>query len=479
VNYDILEAFAQIVRDKNIDPEYVVETIEAALQTAAKRKFGNSDNISVEVDTEQGEIHIYQTKRVVEKVTDPVLEISLEEAREDDPETELGDEIEDIEIPFEDFGRNAIAAAKQIMIQRVREAEREMIFNEYKDKVGELVTGSVQQVDRNNVLVNLGKTEALLPAKEQIYRERYRQGDRIRAIIIDVQRTGKGPQITLSRARPEFLMKLFELEVPEISERVIEIKAIAREPGERSKVAVISNDNRIDPVGACVGVKGSRVQNIVRELNNERIDIVLWSSQPQIFVKKSLAPAKIVNIEMFPGEERMTVVVDDERLSLAIGKAGQNARLAAKLTGWKINILSESEYRAIKEAEEMEKIDLDKIEGLTPKMQLNLSSAGFDTAQEIVDAPIEKLLEVEGIGRKKAELLLEKAQKAIEIRKMEMESAEEPIVSEEETIMESEESEDDMKESADDAVIESNDKTPDDEEDPESKNQGNEISRDV
>lgn len=419
MNYDILEAFNQIVRDKNIGMEYVVSTIEAALLSAAKRKFGSSDNFSVEVDTEEGEIHVYQTKKVVEKVEDPLREISLVEALEDDPETELGDEI-DTEIPFEDFGRNAIAAAKQIMIQRVREAEREMIFDEYKDRVGELVTGTVQQVDKGSVLVNLGRTEALLPAKEHIYREKYRQGDRIRAIIVDVQRTSKGPQITLSRARPEFLMKLFELEVPEINEKIIEIKAIAREPGERSKIAVMSHDERIDPVGACVGVKGSRVQSIVRELNSERIDIVLWSSQPQVFVTKALAPAKIVNIETFPGEDRMTVVVDDEKLSLAIGKSGQNARLAAKLTGWKINILSESEYKAMKQAEEMEKVDLDMIKGLTPKMMLNLSNAGFDTAQEIVSAPIENLLAVEGIGQKKAAQLIERANEAIEKKKLEV-----------------------------------------------------------
>jgi len=419
VNYDILEAFNQVVRDKNIGVEYVVSTIEAALLTAAKRKFGSSDNITIEVQPEKGEIHVYQTKKVVESVGDPLTEISLTEALTVDPETEVGDEI-DTEIPFEDFGRNAIAAAKQIMIQRVSEAEREMIFNEYKDRVGELVTGSVQQVDKGNVLVNLGKAEALLPTKEQIYREKYRQGDRIRAIIADVQRTSKGPQIILSRARPDFIEKLFELEVPEIFEKVIEIKAIAREPGERSKIAVTSHDDRIDPVGACVGVKGSRVQNIVRELNNERIDIVLWSSQPQVFVTKALAPAKIVNIVTFPGEDRMTVVVDDEKLSLAIGKAGQNARLAAKLTGWKINILSETEYRAMKEAEEIEKVDLDLIEGVTPKMQLNLSNAGFDTAQDIVNAPPEKLLEVEGVGSRRAEMLITRATEAIERRKLEV-----------------------------------------------------------
>ncbi len=464
MNYDILEALNQIIRDKNIGVEYVIDTIEAAMLSAARRKFGVSDNISVEVEPEKGEIHVFQTKKVVEQVEDPLTEISLTEALEDDPETELGDEI-DIEIPFEDFGRNAIAAAKQIMIQRVREAEREMTFNEYKDRVGELVTGSVQQLDKGNALVNLGKTEALLPAKEQIYREKYRQGDRIRAVIIDVQRTSKGPQITLSRSRPEFLQKLFELEVPEISEKVIEIKAIARESGERSKVAVVSHDERIDPVGACVGVKGSRVQNIVRELNNERIDIVLWSGQPQVFVTKALAPAKIVNIETFPGEDRMTVVVDDEKLSLAIGKAGQNARLAAKLTGWKINILSETEYKAMKEAEEMEKVDVDQIDGVTTRMQLNLSDAGFDTAQDIVSAPIDSLLEVEGIGQKKAQALIEKAEEAIQKRKLEMgvDDLNSGFAYEEEETEETEETEEpeeneDLSEDDEDEIVETSDK---------------------
>jgi N utilization substance protein A len=416
MSFEVLETLNQIAREKNLELEYVIETLKSALLVAARRKFGTEDNLQVELDQRTGEITVTSIKKVVEKVEDSATEISVEEAKKYDENAEAGDEME-LEIPFEEFGRNAIIAAKQMLTQKVREAEREKIFEEYKDRIGELVTGTVQQIDKGNIIVNLGRGEGMIPQKEQIRREKYRQGERIRSIITDVQRTAKGPQITLSRGSPDFLLKLFELEVPEIAEKIIEVKAVAREPGERSKIAVTSHDDRVDPVGACVGVKGMRVQNIVRELSNERIDIVQWSPQPTIFVTKALAPSKIVHIDLFPEENRMTVVVDDEKLSLAIGKAGQNARLAARLTSWKINILSETEYKAIKKAEEEEKIDLEEISTVGAKIKSKLIEEGIETVQELLQKGEEGLLAIEGIGPKTVEKLLQGGRSLMEAAK--------------------------------------------------------------
>jgi N utilization substance protein A len=416
MSFEVLETLNQIAREKNLELDYVVETLKSALLVAARRKFGTEDNLQVELDQRTGEITVTSIKKVVDKVEDSATEISVEEAKKYDENAEAGDEME-LEIPFEEFGRNAIIAAKQMLTQKVREAEREKIFEEYKDRIGELVTGTVQQIDKGNIIVNLGRGEGIIPQKEQIRREKYRQGERIRSIITDVQRTAKGPQITLSRGSPDFLLKLFELEVPEISEKIIEVKAVAREPGERSKIAVTSLDDRVDPVGACVGVKGMRVQNIVRELSNERIDIVQWSPQPTIFVTKALAPSKIVHIDLFPEENRMTVVVDDEKLSLAIGKAGQNARLAARLTSWKINILSETEYKAIKKAEEEEKIDLEEITTVGAKIKSKLIEEGIETVQELLQKAEAELLAIEGIGPKTVEKLLQGGRSLMEAAK--------------------------------------------------------------
>ena len=415
MEYDILESLTLISQEKNLELDYVLETVESALVQAAKKKFGENETIKAEIDRNTGEIKITWTKKVVETVEDKVHEISVEDAEEYYEDVEVGQEL-DFPIEFEDFGRNAITAAKQILIQKVREAEREQIYEEYISKVGELITGSVQQIDKGNIIVNLGRAEGIIYGKEQIKKEKFRQGDRIKAFISDVQKSNRGPQINLTRSSPDFLRKLFESEVPEIAEKIIEIKAIAREPGERSKVAVYSNDDRIDAVGACVGVKGSRVQNIVRELNNERIDIVPWSSEPMIFVTKSLAPAKIVHVDISHEDQKMLVVVADEKLSLAIGKTGQNARLAAKLTGWKINIMSETEYNALRQTEEMEKVDIEDVAEITEKMRAKLLSVGIETAQDIVARGMERLTAIEGVGEKTAERLLEIAKNAIEAK---------------------------------------------------------------
>lgn len=422
MNYDILEALTQIATEKNLELDYVLETVESALVAAAKKKFGDNDTIRAEIDRSSGDIRIYCTKKVVDKVSDTANEMTVAVAEEFYEDVEIGQEL-DIPIDFYEFGRNAIASAKQILIQKIREAEREQIYEEYSKKIGKLATGAVQQVDKGNILVNLGRAEGIILAKEQIKKEKFRQGDRIKAYVYDVKRTNRGPQISLSRSSPDFLSKLFEVEVPEISEKIIEIKAIAREPGERSKVAVSSNDDRIDAVGACVGVKGVRVQNIVRELNNERIDIVPWSSESMIFVTKSLAPAKIVHVDIFSEDQKMLVIVADDKLSLAIGKAGQNARLAAKLTGWKINIMSETEYNALRQTEEMEKVDIEEITEISKKMYTKLLSVGIETAQDIIAKGIDKMIEIEGVGKKTAERLLEIAKNAIDKKLVEIEKA--------------------------------------------------------
>ncbi len=417
--FDILDAMTLIAREKNIDFDAVVETLEASLLAAAKKKYEYTDNISFKYEKKSNELFMIATKKVVDSVSDPTVEIKLDDAREIDSTAEIGDEI-DIYLDYEfEFGRNAIASAKQILIQKIRDVEHERIYGEFISKVGTLVSGIVQQIDKGNVIVNLGRGEGILPVREQIPREKFRQGDRVRAYILDVQQSPRGPVILLSRVNDEFLRALFALEVPEIYERVIEIKAIAREPGERAKVAVYSSDERIDPVGACVGIKGVRVQSIVRELNNERIDIVPWASNPELFVTRALAPAKVTNIDMFELEQKMTVAVEDEKLSLAIGRNGQNARLASKLTGWKVNIMSETEYSEAKRREAEMLVPVGQLEGVGEKIRNRLVEADISSVQRLAEASVETLTKIEGLGQKTAETLIERAKEYV--RKLEAE----------------------------------------------------------
>ena len=409
MSFDMIEAMTVIAREKNIEFDTVLETLQAGLLAAARKKYTFTENISFRFDRKTNELLMIATKRVVSEVEDSDVEVSLAEAKEIDPEAELDDELE-LYIDYEvEFGRNAIAAAKQILIQKVREAERDRIYDEYIDKVGTLVSGVVQQVDKGNVIVNLGRGEGIMPIKEQIPREKFRQGDRIRTYILDVQKATRGPQVILSRVNNEFLQRLFAIEVPEIYERVIEIKAIAREPGERAKVAVYSSDDRIDPVGACVGIKGVRVQSIVRELNNERIDIVPYSANEEVFVTRALAPAKVVNIDVDYLEQKMTVAVEDDKLSLAIGRNGQNARLASKLTGWKVNIMSETEYNEMKHREAEMLVPVGNLDGVGPKMEERLADADIGSVQRLANTTIEALVKIEGLGEKTAETLVDKA----------------------------------------------------------------------
>lgn len=407
MNYEVIEALAQIIREKNVEREVVWDTVKTGLVTAAKKRFGTGDdNVDVRVDEKLGTIEMSAVWDVVEEVEDPETQITLDAALNINPEAEVGGRVEQ-ELSFEEFGRNAIQAVKQVVVQRVREAERENVYELYKDRVNEIVIGSVQQVDRGNIIVKIERTEALLPWREQIRRERYRQGETIRAFILDVQNAIKGPQVILSRSCEAFLELLFRMEVPEIHEGIVEIKASAREPGDRSKIAVLSHDDRVDAVGACVGMKGTRVQAVVRELNNERIDIVPWSNDPSAFVTQALRPAEVAQVQILDIEKKdMRVVVEDDQLSLAIGKAGQNARLAVKLTGWNIDLIKRSdlEKQLISETFGADDSDgeeagsLADIDGISDKLRQKLEDAGYTTVESLQEATADDLQSISGIG---------------------------------------------------------------------------------
>ncbi len=346
-NAELVRAIRQLEEEKGLGTDVLVEAIEAALLSAYKKNFGAAaQNIRVEVDRATGEQHVYSVRTIVDAVNDPNTEVPLAEAQTWDPESRVGDIVE-VEVTPKDFGRIAAQTAKQVIVQRIREAERDMVYKEFRDREGDIVTGTVQRVERRNVYMDLGRIEAVLPPTEQVPREGYRQNDRVKAYVVEVKQGTRGPQIVVSRTHPGLLKRLFELEVPEIYEGIVEIKAIAREAGARSKVAVISRDRNVDAVGACVGPKGSRVQSIVDELRGEKIDIVPWAADPVTFVGSALSPAKMIRVEVTEETKTALVIVPDNPLSLASGKEGQNARLAAKLTGWRIDIKSESQIKEL------------------------------------------------------------------------------------------------------------------------------------
>lgn len=352
MNRELISVIDEIGRQKGIDKARVIGAIESALQTAAKKRFGQAENIQVEIDAKTGEISVVSKKTIVDTVTNPKAEISLQEARQYDSEAEVGDEIGSL-IEMDELGRIAAQTAKQVIFQKVREAEWEAVQKEYSTRQGDLVNGIILGMERRNYLVDLGKTEAILPIQEQIPRETYRRGDRVKAMLLEVRRTPKDVQVILSRSHPQFVAKLFELEVPEVMEKIVEIKSVVREPGDRTKIAVTSREKAVDPVGACVGIKGSRVQAVVRELRGEKIDIITWTQDPRVFIAEALNPASIEKVGIDEEKKSALVVVADSQLSLAIGKNGQNVRLAARLTGWKIDIISATEY-------EKEKVERDK-----------------------------------------------------------------------------------------------------------------------
>ncbi|MBD3319647.1 MAG: transcription termination factor NusA [Chitinivibrionales bacterium] len=346
---DIASAIGGLIKEKSIPQDLVLESLKEALASAAKRYLGTPINVEVIIDKETGGIEVYGRRTVVEEVTDPEKEIGFEEAKAIDSELEVGDElIEDLDIEM--FGRTAIQTAKQVVVQRVRDAERDKIFQDYSDRIGELITGTVQQIDKGNILVNLGRTEALLPYREQIRKERFRQGDTIRACITEVKVNSKGPQIIISRTCPDFLARLFELEVPEIFDKTVRIVKVARDPGHRSKIVVATSDERVDPVGACVGMRGNRVQAIVRELSNERIDIINWTSEPSLMVRRVFSPSEVKRV-FEVGDNKVVIIIKEEDLAQAIGKEGQNIRLASRIIDKEIDVYGDEEYAAMSEEE--------------------------------------------------------------------------------------------------------------------------------
>ncbi len=404
MNNEILDALSQITREKSVDRALLIETLETGLASAVRKKHGATADVDVRFNERTGQLECALRMSVVETVEDPSFQWTVEKARAHKADAKVGDVVR-IPLPINEFGRNAIQTAKQVLIQRVREAERDRVFKEYSDKVGALVRGVVQQVDRGNVIVKLDFSEGVLPAREQIPRSYHRQGDYVRAVVINVDKSAKGPQVILSRTHPDFLRRLFESEVPEIADAIVEVKAVSREAGARSKISVFSTDPRVDAVGSCVGLKGSRVQSIVRELGGERIDIVPWSADASVFVSRALAPARVMDVKVQEADRRMLVIVADDQLSLAIGKGGQNARLAARLTGWKIDLVSKSDEKKRVELERASRIEVEQL-GLGEATTEKLISAGIETAQELVATPLEKLVEIPGIGEKTAEKVL-------------------------------------------------------------------------
>ena len=402
---DIKNVVDQVSRDRGISRESLIKALEDALKSAARKKFGADIDIDTIYDDESGEIEVFQFKEVSEVVDDPSLQISLEEGLELDAECEIGDSL-GVKMDTDTFGRIAAQSAKQVIIQKMREAERSTIYDQFVGREGEIINGIVQRIERGNVIANIGEAEAILTRREQIPGESYRRGDRLRANIIEVHQESSGPQIILSRSHADFVSNLFKTEVPEVSEGIITIKAVAREAGGRTKIAVVSNDNDIDPVGACVGVRGNRIQNVVKELKGEKIDIVPWNANTAKFVCNALSPAEIIRVIMDEDNESMVIVVADEAHSIAIGRRGQNVRLASKLTGWQLDIQSDSVHSS---AMEKGYASLLKIPDMDQRLSNELCEMGFFSAADVARADIEDLIELEGIDEEAAGLLIENA----------------------------------------------------------------------
>ncbi|MGF1509253.1 MAG: transcription termination factor NusA [Myxococcota bacterium] len=400
---------SQVAQDKGISREILVEALEAAMLTAARKVFGMERDIEAQFNEETGDVELFEFRTVVDEIQEPSTEITHEEALDLDPDCQVGDSL-GLKIEKGDLGRIAAQTAKQVIIQRVREAERENIFNEYKDRITDLATGIVRRFERGNIIVDLGRAEAVLPVREQCNREFYRVGDRIQAYVLDVNKQARGSQIVLSRASPGLLIKLFEMEVPEIYEGIVKIEAAAREPGARSKIAVSSSDRDVDPVGACVGMKGSRVQAVVQELRGEKVDIVPYDEDTARFVCNALAPAEVSRVLVDEANHAMELIVPDDQLSLAIGRRGQNVRLASQLTGWRLDIISESKVREVKDRA----FDsLGRLKGANDIHMQTLYNYGLRCAQDVLEADPEFLAKIPGIGEDFAAQLREDAQRVV------------------------------------------------------------------
>ncbi len=418
---ELLQIAEAVAREKSIDRNVVIEAMEDAVQKAAKSRYGSENEIQAKIDPATGEIKLSRLLEVVEEVANEATQITLKTAKRIKKDAELGDVLDE-ELPPLDFGRVAAQNAKQVIVQKVRDAERERQFDEYKSRIGEVANGSVKRIEYGNIIVDLGRAEAIIRRDESLPRENFRYGDRVRAFIYDVRREQRGPQIFLSRTRPEFMAKLFSQEVPEIYDGIVNIKSVARDPGSRAKIAVISQDSSIDPVGACVGMRGARVQAVVNELQGEKIDIIPWSHDAATFIVNALAPAEVLKVVLDEDVERIEVVVPDDQLSLAIGRRGQNVRLASQLTGWEIDILTEneeSEKRQKEFAERttkfMESLDVDEF------IAQLLASEGFSSVSEVAFVDPSEISSIEGFDEDTADEIQTRAREHLERRQAELE----------------------------------------------------------
>jgi N utilization substance protein A len=429
MNYEIVESFSQMVREKRMDKDMLAGIIEDVFSMMVRKKYGLEARFDVVVNMDKGDIEIYLEKQIVEQVTDPSTQIDLESVRKktDEP-LNVGDDFVEV-IDLQTFGRRLVISAKQNLNQRIKEVEKEIIYNEYSSTIGDIIVGEIYQIRKGEILIIHNRNELVLPKSEQIAKERYRKGETLRAIVKEVRKSSTNPLVIISRSDPKFLSKLFEIEIPEIYDGIIEIKGVAREAGERSKVAVESHDDRIDAVGACVGMKGVRIHAIVRELNNENIDVINFADNPTVFIQRSLSPAKLKSVSVDEGSKVATVHVDKDQVSLAIGRNGQNIRLASKLTGYEINLIKEG-------VEEEYDMDLDEFrEELGEPLYERLVDEGYETARKVIEAPMNDLLEIEGLTDERIKSIKEMMKRELEDADIEDEDTDE----DEEKVQEEEE----------------------------------------
>jgi len=403
---------SDIARERGVEKGYVIETFKSSLSSVVKKKFGKTAEVEVEMTEVTGEIKIYRVMTIVREVEDSAFEITKEAAKQYQKKGIKFDSKIKIEYSLDEFGRNAIILVKQVLFQGIRQKEKEINFEKFHSKLGEIINGTVTQVTSKGIYLNLGRVEAFIPKSDVIPGERLFQGSNTRALIKDVERTPRGPRVVLSRTHPDYLKKLLEAEIPEVYEKIVNIMAVARDPGNRSKVAVYSNDDKIDPVGACVGVRGSRIQSIVRELNGENIDVIQWSVDPGLFVSRALSPAKIYKTIIIEEEKKITVIIAEDQLSLAIGKNGVNTRLANKLTGWSIDILSKDEYTKHIEETRLSQITIRDSKELSKGLKEKLERAGYFTMQNLEDLNEKELMKIPGIGKSSAKKILKSYEKA-------------------------------------------------------------------
>jgi len=401
-NQMVVEMLSEIARERGIEKNFVIASLKEGLMQALQKRYPNIKNFDVEISESAGRIKLFIIKKVVENIEDPDNEIELEQAKEINPTASIEGDIS-IEIPMDKLGRNAIRGLRYYLTSRIKDAEKDIIFKEFNNRVGEIITGTITRFVRVGIYVNLGKAEGLLPYREQIPNEFYSQGSNIKAIIIEVEMTPRGPLIYLSRARPEFLQRLFEFEVPEIFQGIVEIKGVVRMPGQRAKVLVYSKNEKIDPVGACVGMKGSRVQAIGRELSGERIDVISWGNDPTILITRTLSPASVVRVILNNEEKKAACIVPDDQVSIAIGKEGQNVYLASKLSGWQIDIISQSAFYKEELGEKQTEIKMKDLKVLPSNIVKTLKKAGLKTAKDIMKLNKEDLMKLKGIGEKTAD----------------------------------------------------------------------------